>query len=274
MIFNSKRSLRLMALALATAIPAAMFTGCSDDDDGNSDNTSIYKDTEVLDINRETGVGYDSDNVWTSWSQNTNLQIDDYLFSHQFTSYTYDGITYGVSSGFVPARQTDTAEYPDMTAHQFSVITGGGVSGKGTPYITAYWDTTEETSFNARSCRVFEEEEELFVPQYVYVTNTCYAYYAMLNGNNFCRKFAKGDWLLLVAHGVKQDGSEITTSIRLADITTDDVKAGIIDTWTKFDLTGLGVVRGIYFTMESSDSGQFGMNTPSYFAIDKLTVKE
>ena len=71
-----------------------------------------------------------------------------------------------------------------------------------------------------------------------------------------------------------QDGTEDIVETYLANILTDDVKAGIVDTWQEVDLTSLGICTGLYFTMDSRDSGAYGMNTPSYFCIDKLVVKE
>ena len=32
------------------------------------------------------------------------------------------------------------------------------------------------------------------------------------------------------------------------------------------------MARQLTFTLESSDNGPFGMNTPAYFALDNLTV--
>ena len=44
------------------------------------------------------------------------------------------------------------------------------------------------------------------------------------------------------------------------------------DTWEWVDLSELGQIASIYFTMESSDTGDYGINTPTYFCLDKLTV--
>ena len=42
--------------------------------------------------------------------------------------------------------------------------------------------------------------------------------------------------------------------------------------WTWYDLSPLGSeVSALEFAMNSTDVGQFGMNTPAYFAIDNLT---
>jgi hypothetical protein len=42
--------------------------------------------------------------------------------------------------------------------------------------------------------------------------------------------------------------------------------------WTFFDLSGLGEVESVYFTLNSTDTGDYGMNTASYFCMDKFQV--
>ncbi len=44
----------------------------------------------------------------------------------------------------------------------------------------------------------------------------------------------------------------------------------IVNTWAWVDLNTLGSVKSLEFALSSSDSGAFGMNTPSYFAMDSL----
>ena len=42
----------------------------------------------------------------------------------------------------------------------------------------------------------------------------------------------------------------------------------IVDKWQTVDLTPLGNVRAIYMQMESSQTGMWGMNNPSFFCLD------
>jgi len=46
----------------------------------------------------------------------------------------------------------------------------------------------------------------------------------------------------------------------------------VISQWTTVDLTPLGNATSLEFALTSSDVGQFGMNTPAYFAMDNLTL--
>ena len=38
-------------------------------------------------------------------------------------------------------------------------------------------------------------------------------------------------------------------------------------------LTSLGAVKSIYFTMETTDIGDWGSNTTFYFGLDKITIR-
>jgi hypothetical protein len=51
-----------------------------------------------------------------------------------------------------------------------------------------------------------------------------------------------------------------------------DPETGVLDQWLYADLSGLGTVNGLSFSSASSDTGPFGINTPTYFAMDNLTT--
>ncbi|MCG8573008.1 MAG: DUF4465 domain-containing protein [Spirochaetes bacterium] len=114
-----------------------------------------------------------------------------------------------------------------------------------------------------------------------YITNTTYAYLSMLNGDGFAKKFGgtdgnDEDWFLLTIKGLDADGDATgTIEFYLADFRfSDNSNDYIIDEWTWVDLTSLGNAVLLEFSLTSSDTGTYGMNTPGYFAIDHLTVTE
>ena len=74
-----------------------------------------------------------------------------------------------------------------------------------------------------------------------------------------------------LSHGVDADGNETTTSIRLVDYTNGHLNA--LNDWTFFDLSSLGEVEKVYFTLNSTDVGAYGMNTAAYFCMDKFQVE-
>lgn len=114
-----------------------------------------------------------------------------------------------------------------------------------------------------------------------YITNTTYAYLSMTNGDGFAKKFggtdgSDEDWFLLTIKGMDKNGAYTgTVEFYLADYRfSDNTKDYIIDEWTWVDLTSLGEVVVLEFSLTSSDTGAYGMNTPAYFAMDDLSIIE
>lgn len=241
--------------------------------------TSCSEDNDPVNITlrlNQTPIDYDSEGVWQGVATNTPFQSNYMIFAHEGEMSAF-GLVW---NGFTPARVSATEEQTDWLSHQFQIMPGGGVGGAGTPYVVAYWNTSENSTTPAsdRSCRItysstIQSSSRLFRPQNVKVVNTAYTYYTMLRGSAFSRAFAAGDYLVLTAHGVHADDSETTLDFYLADCSGEDAEKWFVTTWTPFDLSGLGEVKELYFTMESSDTGRWGMNTPSMFAIDHLTIR-
>ena len=52
------------------------------------------------------------------------------------------------------------------------------------------------------------------------------------------------------------------------------VENGQIQTsWKEISLSKLGAIRSLSFSMSGSDSSEWGLNTPTYFAIDNIVVE-
>lgn len=107
----------------------------------------------------------------------------------------------------------------------------------------------------------------------IYVTNTTYAHNSMRDGDQFAKKFSNADQdyykltITSINNGIDVDSVEFF----LADFThTDSTQDYILNDWQYVDLTPLGFVDSIKFSLSSSDIGTFGMNTPAFFAIDDI----
>ena len=111
----------------------------------------------------------------------------------------------------------------------------------------------------------------------LYVTNSNYTYYAMLEGDPFAKQFGgttgdDEDWFKLTITG-KDTAGQVTGSVDfwLADFRfADNSLDYVVDTWQFVDLTSIGQVETLEFALSSSDAGVLGMNTPGYFAIDTI----
>lgn len=155
-------------------------------------------------------------------------------------------------------------------ANQYSAITGEGMPGETSNYAISYASPHSTVRFTDS---VPHEIDGFFV------TNATYTALAMKYGDAFSKKFggASGedpDWLKLTIRGYYKGATSGDIDFMLADYrSADPIDDYIIETWQWVDLTDLGMVDSIMFFMESTDHGDWGMNTPAYFCLDELSVK-
>lgn len=111
-----------------------------------------------------------------------------------------------------------------------------------------------------------------------WITNTTYAALAMRDSYFGAKKFggASGDdadFFKLTITGFNGAAETGSVDFYLADYRFGDNSLDyIVQQWTFVNLASLGTVTKLGFALSSSDVGQFGMNTPAYFAIDTLTT--
>lgn len=119
--------------------------------------------------------------------------------------------------------------------------------------------------------------------------NTTYAYLSMRDGDGYAKKFGSStdasgnpdgtngeDFFYITITGFNNN-DEVVDSLHfyLADFRfSDNTKDYILTSWTQADLSTLTGIAYLTFAYHSSDVGQFGINTPAYFALDDLVYKE
>ena len=177
--------------------------------------------------------------------------------------------------GFTICKSADNSSQSDWVSHQWSNMAGGGVNVTADgvtvdpekPYVIAFWSWYYEDP----SLQILFDDGNEYAVKGMYIVNSCYAYYNCAEENSFGRPLnQEGDFFKVIAHGVKANGEEVTAEFELCGFHNGQF-SGITE-WTWWDLSSLGTVESVYFTMESSDTGDWGMNTPAYFAMDQFTV--
>lgn len=190
-------------------------------------------------------------------------------FSHSTSSTTYEGVEYRSWKGFCPSNSVDRKDYTPQGTwvdHQWSSIVGPGLFGNN--YMVACCDVSETLADAGTSNTVvIKPKQGQFEPAMVFVTNTTYGYYAMLYGTAFNRAFGPTDWCNLNISAVT--GNEVTKTVKV-ELAGN---GSILSNWLQVDLRSLGKCDRVVFTMESSDSGQWGMNNPAYFVLDCFAWK-
>lgn len=107
------------------------------------------------------------------------------------------------------------------------------------------------------------------VIDHMYVIPTTYTLNSIINGDGYTKSLVsqKGS-LWITATGYDADGNE-TGSVQF-DLCKDGV---YVSDWTKFNLSALGKVVMVVFDMDGTDKGDWGLNTPAYFAYDDVAVQ-
>jgi hypothetical protein len=172
--------------------------------------------------------------------------------------------------GFACSNRTD--RQTRWLPGQYTAITGcgwGGSANYAVGYCSAWAAAPKITLTGAPEGRTLAG---------AYLTNIAYTYWSMREGDAIAKKFggASGhepDWFLLTIAGIDKDGQPTgPVECYLADFRfADGNQDYIVDDWTWVDLTPLGDVVALEFSLSSSDNDPvWGMNTPAYFAMDTL----
>ena len=179
---------------------------------------------------------------------------------------TYNAL-WGTWDGFAASTTTDSVN--GGFGNQYSARTGAGYGGSAT-YGVGY-----ENTFDGRVPTLYLDDE--VVMDSVQITNTTYAYDSILNGDFAGKPFGgtsgdDEDWFLLTIDGFDSTGAHAGfVELYLADYRfADNSLDYILKEWVEVDLTSLGGIASLEFSMTSSDVGEFGINTPTYFAMDDL----
>ena len=159
-------------------------------------------------------------------------------------------------TGAVVTNITDTT-FKDYT-DAYKSIAGGAKGGKN--YVVWYEDGLSGNAIKLKTPAV--------VPGYV--CNNVYAYNSITKGDAIAGDpFGDDDWFMLSIGGML-DGKMVNTQV---DFYLAKGKNVVTD-WTYVDLSQLGKVDAIFFTLSGSKTGDWGLNTPTYFCIDNLGAKK
>ena len=201
---------------------------------------------------------------------NGNFMIDNLTFSN-----FYDDV-WQSWNGFTISNITDNIT-PGW-ANQYSAFTGSGNNSEN--YAVYY----PEGYISIDVIDLFNSIDSFKI------TNTTYAAISMRDGDAFAKQFGS----IYGPDGVTPDGTngedffrvwviaegwstnqKDSIEVYLADYRySDNNQDYILDSWLNVDLTGFGyAVQKVTFRMESSDNGPWGINTPTYFAIDDVAIQ-
>ncbi len=183
-----------------------------------------------------------------------------HFFSGKYEFSSFANSAWGTTSNFAVSNETST-EYTSLT-DQFRNVVGSGANSS-TNYSIVYIDAY------APAPTAIKQQSPAVIPG-MYITNSAFTASVITNGDNFgSTPFAQGDSLILTVYaytnGVKSD----SIALPLADYRTPNEHYSI-NSWQWIDLSPLGATDEVRFVITGSQNGVYGLNTPTYFALDNF----
>ena len=205
----------------------------------------------------ETGVGGDTN--YYSWSDETT-QLKSSGLVNKWGAFCYWNGGHAISNYTLPDFEKGSFE------NQLSVCTKGGHGGSKNFCIhfgngEPGKDEIPSLSFADGVARVIES---------MYVVNTAYMQNVLKYGDGYGTDPVKdGQYVDVVAYGYDAEGKQTTkATFRLVD-----GPSKIVTDWTIWDLTGLGEVTKVEFSVTGNVTNDYGFALPAYFAYDDVAVR-
>ncbi len=179
-----------------------------------------------------------------------------------FTNFTENGYW----GGFTASNRTNLTQ-TGLDA-QYTAVTGCGYDGSF-QYAVAYTMGVPTD--------VYATDGQLHTVTGCYVTNNLWTYQDMVQGGYGEPPYGGSsgndpDWFKVTATGKNASGQTVgTLDFYLADFRfANNEEDYVLDTWEWFDLSPLGQVATISFSLSSSRGSGYNMITPAYFCMDNF----
>lgn len=190
-----------------------------------------------------------------------------------FIAYNSYDTTFNYWSGGI-AISSMTDDSTGSFTNLYSSIAGGGHNSTNYGVVSAADTATIEI---APFASFFYEPRIMSL----YVSNSTYAYFSMLNGDAFAKKFGgvSGDDpdYFFIRFSFEYGFPENYVDFYLADFrSADNNEDYVLDEWVFVDLNDFPnseyVGRTIKMQLFSSDTSSVGINTPAFFCIDDMQI--
>ena len=200
------------------------------------------------------------------------------LLAHNFplnyASYCFAGGGHAISN-YASNNYSNHGDYTyQLTVYNKNVNglvrQGGGHNGSNNfamhygYYDNSEWNQTTEDALPA----IYFKDDKARIIDHLWVNLSTYEYYCLYEGNGLTAPLGEGDYVIIEAIGHKEDGTTARIRIRVADL-----QNGVINDWTKWDLSSLGKVKKVHFNIIGTNDNGYGFSQPAYFAYDDVAVQ-
>jgi hypothetical protein len=196
----------------------------------------------------------------TYWNGDDSTHLGGFTDGNAFFKNGYNSEFMFWSEGFAVSnkKDTSTADTTSGFGQMYNAVSPGGAAA------SASYAIVQNGSFIKLTGAAAGKQ-----PDGIYITNSNYTYLSMKWGDAFARQFNDSDFFILNIVGyLNGEVTDTSLGLYLADGTN------LLNTWQWINLKPLGNVDSIGFHLESSDTGQFGMNTPAFFCIDNFSTTD
>lgn len=171
---------------------------------------------------------------------------------------------YGYWGGFAHSKVFETDAKKGLYENQYAAYNSKAASGDG--FLLYYYD-----SYNEPCDIIFKDEESVVRLSSVKLNLTTYTYASITDEdiNDYARVFAEGDYLKVIFYAVDAFGRTVGEGAECYVVDYRDGKRFVADNWQEFYLPGI-LSNRVRVTIETSDIGAYGPNTPLYICMDDL----
>ena len=248
--------MKKLSLFFITCLSAFIFCSCDKDDENTTtvvpvsislenklteDNTEFISEKEII---PETSV-------FDTFQDSNGLLTFDHYFADWGSGYSFSAFTY--------MNKTDNSASISPVPYCKKAKTGKVyLAVNPSDYSPAIMTINNPSIYTINGA---------------WVTNSTYAYNSMTIGDSYATAFKKDSYFKLTATGFDANNNVTgTAEIYLANYKSDNDKP--VTEWIWFDMSPLMAAVKIQFSLTSSDTGEFGMNTAAYFCMDDIVLNK
>lgn len=185
------------------------------------------------------------------------LDNSNYVKDYVSAGMNFQGIGYD-TYGWIMSISWGPSNLTKLASNGYYISSAqAGMDGKGDTYLQAFYSNFAGT---IEHCSAKKEDGSEFWPQGVYVshTNSSFTYTGTTNDG-------QAGYHKIVATGYDENGQQVgTTSVNITENGTP------FKDWRWLDLSSLGEVSKVVFSLESNYANSWGLLIPAYFCIDNF----
>lgn len=216
------------------------FVGCDNGDNPNVTKPQILTESFESAFEGDYAYGYEND-----------LLKCEYFFNEE---YQYWG-------GFMQSKVFDSDAANGKFENQYAVYNTQPASGDS--FLLYYYDSYSEP------CDMIFKKSVMLNSVKLNLTTYTYASITDEDINTFARKFDEGDFLKVVFTPLDKFERPVGDGIECYVVDYRDGKRFVANNWQEFYL-GIMAYGNVRVTIETSDVGEYGANTPLYICLDDL----